>query len=310
MCKYAMVNFYSESREDNVLPSTIRTEEEMISRALDQMSETFGVKVADRNISGLSGEVLQRWVNGMKKRGLKPATINLYIAAINPFLRWAHTMTSGGECVPYLKAELGGVLKALKLPDPDKIPPEQRLKTKYYSNEEVEELLNVKGSHNKLRDQAIIALTLGSGLRVSELCSLTIGSVLDRPQGTVFVRRKGGAWKEAEVADFAYEYIRKYLETRDCSDHSAPLFTTREGLPCNRVQVYKSLSHIQKRMDVATGPHALRHTFISAAEKTGGGAVARDLANHKSLVITNRYDHSNREQRTAAVNSLPWATAR
>ena len=167
-------------------------------------------------------------------------------------------------------------------------------------------MLNVAGSNNKVRDRAIIALFLASGIRVSELCSLTIGSILDRPRGTIYLRRKGGAWKETEVADFAYAYIDKYLATRDLSDHSAPLFITRDGLPCNRTQVYKSLSHVQKRLDVATGPHALRHTFVSAVEKTGGGAVARDLANHKTLAITNRYDHSNHEQRSAAVNALPW----
>lgn len=310
MCKYKMIAFYSESREDSVLPSTIQTEEDMLVRAFDAMAAQFGVRMEDRSISGLSGEVLQRWVNGMKKAGRKPTTINLYIAAINPFLRWAHVMTAGEECIPYLKPDLAGVLKALKLPDPDKIPEWERPKNKYYSDDEVEELMECKGSHNKVRDRAIIALFLASGIRVSELCSLTLGSILDRPRGTIYLRRKGGAWKETEVADFAYSYLDEYLKTRNCKNHNDPLFVTREGLPCNRHSVYKSLAHIQKRMDVATGPHTLRHTFVSAAEKTGGGAVARDLANHKSMTITNRYDHSNREQRLAAVNSLPWAVTR
>ena len=196
----------------------------------------------------------------------------------------------------------------MKLPNPDMIPEWERPKSKYYSDAEIEELMNVPGSRNKVRDRAIVALFLATGIRVSELCSLTIGSILDRPHGSIYVCRKGGAWKETEVAEFAYKPIAEYLATRNCSDHSAPLFLTRDGLPCNRLQIYRSLSHIQKRLDIATGPHALRHTFVSAAEKAGGGAVARDLANHKSLVITNRYDHSNREERLAAVNALPWAS--
>ena len=303
-----MVEFYMESRADEVLPSSVGTCGEILTRIFDMLTTSYDVKITARSIEGLSGEVLQRWVNAFKK-GHAVSTVNLYICMLNPFLRWAHVMTYG-DGIPYLRQDLGNILHTLKLPNPDKMPEWERPKSKYYSNDQVEELMRVQGSHNKVRDRAIIALFLASGIRVSELCSLTLASVLDRPRGTLYLRRKGGAWKETEVADFAYSYIDSYLRTRDCSDHSAPLFVTRDGLPCNRNQVYKFLSHIQKRMDVATGPHALRHTFVSAAEKTGGGAVARDLANHKSFAITNRYDHSNREERMAAVNSLPWATAR
>lgn len=307
MSKYAMIDFYGESRSEDVLPSTIGTSKEILTRTFDMLA-AYGVTMTDRKIDGLNGEVLQRWVNAFKA-GHAVTTVNLYVCILNPFLRWAHTMT-WGDGIPYLKADLSGVLHTLKLPNPDKIPEWERPKEKYYSEDQVTEMLRCSGSHNKTRDRAIIALFLAAGLRVSELCSLTVGSIVDRPRGTIYLRRKGGAWKETEVADFAYGYIEDYLKDRDLSDKSAPLFLTREGLPCNRVQIYKCLSHIQKRMDVATGPHALRHTFVSAAEKAGGGAVARDLANHKSLAITNRYDHSSREERLAAVNSLPWASAR
>ena len=306
MGKYEMIDFYAESRSSAVLPATVQNGNVILTHIFDMMVEDYGVKIDSRSISGLNGEVLQRWVNGFKKDH-SIGSVNTYVNTLNPFLRWAHSMTWGDENVPYLKPELAGILKPMKLPNPDQIPEWERPKSKYYSNEDVQEMLLCPGSHNKVRDRAMIALFLASGVRVSELCSLTLGSVLDRPHGTIYVRRKGGAWKETEVAEFAYEYLDRYLATRDTSDHSAPLFVTREGLPCNRKQVYKSLAHIQKRLDVATGPHALRHTFVSAAEKVGGGAVARDLANHKSLTITNRYDHSSREERSAAVNALPWA---
>lgn len=307
MSKYAMIDFYVESRDD-LLPSSAERAADVLTRIFDTLTTEYGVQMSDRLIDGLNGEVLQRWLIAFKKTHA-PATVNLNVCMLNPFLKWAHTMTWGDD-VRYLKADLSGVIRTMKLPDPDKIPEWERPKSKYYNNEEIEAIMQVKGSHNKVRDRAVIALFLASGIRVSELCSLTIGSVVDRPHGTLYLRRKGGAWKETEVADYAYGYIDAYLATRDCSDHSAPLFVTREGLPCNPNQVYKALAHVQKKLDVATGPHALRHTFVSAAEKVGGGAVARDLANHKSMSVTNRYDHSNREERLAAVNALPWASGR
>lgn len=300
---YEMITFYSESRSADVLPSTVARGQEVLSRIFDMLVNDYGVKISPRSITGLNGEVLQRWFNTFRKNHA-PATVNLYVCMLNPFLRWAHTMSFGDDNERYIKSDLSEVLKTVKLPDPDKIPEWERPKSKYYTNAQVAELLEMPGSHDKVRNQAIVALFLASGLRVSELCSLTIGSILNHPRGSVYVRRKGGAWKETEVASFAYEYIDNYLDTRDLSDLSAPLFLTRTGRPCNPDQIYHCLMHVQKRMGVATGPHALRHTFVSAAEKTGGGAVARDLANHKSLAITNRYDHSSREERLAAVNAL------
>lgn len=309
MKSFEMIDFYCESRADEVMERTVETGRDVLTRVFMALTGEYGVKMDARSITGLNGEVLQRWMNAFKKDH-KPATINLYVAMLNPFLRWAHTMTWGDDDTPYLKAELSGVLHNVKLPNPDKIPEWERPKTKYYTDAQVKALMDVPGSRNKVRDQAIIALFLASGIRVSELCSLTIGSILDRPRGTIYLCRKGGSWKETEVADFCYAYIDRYLATRDCSDHSAPLFLTRSGRPCSPNQVWLFMSKIQRKLDVATGPHALRHTFVSAAEKAGGGAVARDLANHKTLAITNRYDHSNRDERLAAVNSLPWATAR
>lgn len=305
MSKYSMVDFYVESR-DGITEATALQITDVLTRAFDQMKD-FGVTMTERKIDGLNGETLQRWVNRLKK-DRKPATVNNYICILNPFLRWAHTMTYG-KGIRYIDEDISGVIKTMKLPSPDSIPEEERPKDKYYTEDEINELLQIPRNDTvlKKRDRAIIALFLASGLRVSELCSLTIGSIYDREHGTVYVRRKGGAWKTTEVAEFAYAYIDTYIRTRpDAHDHSAPLFVTVQGLPCNRKQIYKSLSTKQRKLDIATGAHAMRHTFISEVEKLGGSAVARDLANHKSLVVTNRYDHSTAEQRRDTVNALKW----
>ena len=148
-------------------------------------------------------------------------------------------------------------------------------------------------------------------MRVSELCSLNIGDIDGHERGSVYVRRKGGAWKTVEVADFAYKYIETYLKTRkDRKDKDAPLFLTSHGCRCSGEQLYKAMRTKQNkagvREDIQRGNHVFRHTFVSAVEKIGGGAVARDLANHKSLVVTNRYDHSTAKQRHDAVNALQW----
>lgn len=306
MCMYPMIDFYCESVAGNVCESTVAHHATVLERIFRQMSDSFGIDMREDAIVGLNGAVLQRWMN-MVKQNLKPTTVNGYVVTLNPFLRWAHTI------YPDAIADFSGVLHCMRLPDPDKIPLEDRPKEKYYSDEEITRLLAVpkRDTAQKKRDRAVIALFLGSGLRVSELCSLNIGDIDGCERGTVYVRRKGGAWKNVNVADFAYPYIEAYLRTRkDRKDKNAPLFMTSHGQRCSGTQMYKAMRTKQNKAGVsdskARGSHTFRHTFISEVEKIGGGAVARDLANHKSLVITNRYDHSTEGQRRDAVNALHW----
>lgn len=305
MCMFPMIDFYCESIAGNVCDSTIAHHNDVLERIFRQMAD-FGVDMKEESIPGLSGAVLQRWMNRFKQDH-KPTSVNGYVVTLNPFLRWAHSIYP--DNIP----DFSGVLHCMKLPDPDKIPVEERPKDKYYTDEEIARLLKIprRDSPQQKRDRAIIALFLGSGLRVSELCSLNIGDIDNHERGSVYVRRKGGAWKDVDVADFAYGYIETYLKTRkDRKDMKAPLFLTSHGQRCSGSQVYKAMRTKQDKAGISEtrqrGCHTFRHTFISEVEKIGGGAVARDLANHKSLVITNRYDHSTAAQRREAVNALKW----
>ena len=298
---FPMIDFYGESCD--VMESSARHHVVTLDRIFRQLVD-FGVELHDESISGLNGAVLQRWFNSAKKT-LKPTTLNNYVVTLNPFLEWAHTI------YPDAVADYSKVLHTVKLPSYDQIPDEEKPKDKYYSDEEIAQLLAVPkhDSPLKKRDRAIIATYLATGLRAFELCQLTIGSILEYKRGYIRVRRKGGAFKDVDIAEFAYGFIDAYLATRpDADDMSAPLFVTTHGQPCNENQLYKSMRHRQQAIGTShqVGNHVFRHTFVSSVEKIGGGAVARDLANHKSLTITNRYDHSTAEQRHDAVNALAW----
>lgn len=301
---YPMIDFYVDSID--VAESSKAHHRDTLVRIFDQLNCDFGVQLLEDSIPGLNGATLQRWLNGFKK-DRKATTVNNYIVTLNPFLRWANRI------YPEKIHDYSGVLRTMKLPSYDQLDEEDRPKEKYYADEDIAKLLEIpkRDSPLKKRDRAIIAMFLGTGLRVSELCSLKIGALTSHGHGYVYVKRKGGKWKTTEVAEFVYGYLETYLATRmDRDNPDAPLFVTTHGTPCNRDNVYHALVTKEKKvMDLDKyqgGCHALRHVFISSVEKIGGGAVARDLANHKSLVITNRYDHSNAEQRRNAVNALWW----
>jgi len=313
MTQRPMIEFYvqSHSAEDDVMDSTAAHTSVILNRVFDMLERDYGVTITADRIEGLSTVVLQKWYNEMiKVRKWKPATANNYVVLVRPFLRWAAIMKDKG--VPYIDEDVSIALKTKKLPNPDKLPEDQRPKNKYYTIDQVQDLLHGVRGHNIIRDRAIIAMLMWSALRVGELCQVTVGEYKSskEKQGdffqTVRVMRKGGAVKDVEIGSGAYAYVDEYLKSRADAADAEPLFMTDRGKPCSPKQIYKCLSYKQKKVGVATGPHALRHTSLSTLEKDGSPSIVRDIANHKSWHITNRYVHTSHSERLAALNNLPW----
>ncbi len=127
------------------------------------------------------------------------------------------------------------------------------------------------------RDRAIILFLLDTGLRASELCSLTIGDV-DQKMGRVQVRHgvaggaKGGKGRVVFIGNTARTALWRYLaEREDESDPRAPLFLERTGRPLNKEALRFLIgglgenAHIQK-----CHPHRFRHTFAITYLRNGG----------------------------------------
>ena len=302
MKKYKLVERYVRNERADRAKNTQAQTLSQISLVLETLERDYGVTVGDESVSGLTPLVMSDWKGGFV-RNHKPATTNVYIALLRPFLKWLYE-------IGLTERDRGTTLKSVRIPSYESLPEEERPKDKYMTHEEVEALLNTNKGKNRVRDRAIMTLFLYTGLRTEELCSLNLSDFIGPKavRGEICVRRKGGMYKKIPVPEACYEAIERYLKTRDTADLTAPLFLTAKGVRCNRRQLYKSISYKQRSVSdrIAVGGHTLRHTFVSEIEKLGGAAVARDLANHSSLHITNRYDHTTESQRRAAANALSW----
>ena len=200
---------------------------EVLNRILRQLERNYGVQVGEDTLSGLTPSVLDGYYNHLSVR-CKMTTRNNYVCMLNPFLRWAWKVA---QAVP---EDLSGVLTTHKLPSEKAIPKWER-KEKYMTVQQTRKLLGDMPGRNKLRDRAICTLILESGMRVSELCALTIGDVLDGERGKIYCKRKGGNWEDIYVKDSFYDVLDEYLKTRsDAADHSRPLFLSTHCEPMNR----------------------------------------------------------------------------
>ncbi len=142
-----------------------------------------------------------------------------------------------------------------------------------------------------LRDQAVVTLLWGCGLRISEALSLT-GA--DAPLGeSLRITGKGGKTRLVPVLAPVREAVDAYLAAAPV--RPAPgeaLFVANRGGPLRPRQVQALVEALRSALglpDSAT-PHALRHAF--ATHLLAGGADLRsiqELLGHASLSTTQKY---------------------
>ncbi len=150
------------------------------------------------------------------------------------------------------------------------------------------------------RDDAVLELLYGSGLRVGELCGLRVPS-LALSAAAAEVWGKGAKERRVPLSAPAVEALQRWLDVR--SDVLPPeagdvLFGNERGHPLTPRDVRRILD---RRSPTPTHPHALRHSF--ATHLLDGGADLRavqDLLGHSDVATTQRYTHVSRERLSAA----------
>jgi integrase/recombinase XerC len=148
------------------------------------------------------------------------------------------------------------------------------------------------------RDDAVLELLYGSGLRVAELCGLDVVDA-DLGRRVVTVTGKGSKQRQVLIHDRCAKAIRAWLDgpRGTVADDESPgeaLFYNRRG---NRLGPRDVRRLLDRRSPVPTHPHALRHSF--ATHLLDGGAdlrVVQELLGHASLQTTQVYTHVSKER--------------
>lgn len=152
----------------------------------------------------------------------------------------------------------------------------------------------------KRRDDAVLEILYGSGLRVSELCGLELQQVRLDDQALI-VWGKGAKERRVPLGRPAADALGAWLAIRVDAvrpDAGAVVFANERGKPLTPRDVRRILD---RRAPAPTHPHALRHTF--ATHLLDGGADLRsvqELLGHSDVATTQRYTHVSRERLKAA----------
>jgi site-specific recombinase XerD len=242
-----------------------------------------------RGPSDVDRIVLRRYLASLSTRRYSRATIARTAASLRSYFQW---------CVSRGLTPADPTLR-LSAPSPDSRLP------RVLGHPELGELLDPPGRQAgepltpvDARDDAVLELLYGSGIRVAELCGLDVGD-LDLARRVVTVTGKGSKQRQVLVHDRCADALHAWLDGPRAAlvaPGSPPdaLFYNRRG---NRLGSRDVRRLLDRRSPVPTHPHALRHSF--ATHLLDGGAdlrVVQELLGHASLQTTQVYTHVSKDR--------------
>lgn len=165
------------------------------------------------------------------------------------------------------------------------------------SLDEIDRMIEACGmmGEQAVRNRAILEILYGSGIRVSELCNLTINR-LHLDQGLLLVEGKGSKERIVPISATAIKVLEEYLPERFDTDakpgEEGILFLNRRGRRLSRVMVFYIIKDLAQTVGVekTVSPHTLRHSF--ATHLLEGGANLRaiqQMLGHESISTTEVY---------------------
>ncbi len=222
---------------------------------------------------------LSEYLGHLGARGLSGVTRARKLAAIREYFRF---LVEQGLCT---------ASPALGLSTPKKERPGRTA----LRSEEYTKLLSLAGSNP--RDFAILQVFLQTGIRVSELCSLTLSDI-DLPRAILSVREgKGQASRDIPLEKKAMQALKNYLTVRADSPYDA-LFLNYQGEPLGERGVRKLVTKYVKAAGLSkkVSPHVFRHSFASAkAEKNIDPYQLQEWLGHRNLATTQIYVHLSKQ---------------
>ena len=152
------------------------------------------------------------------------------------------------------------------------------------------------------RDTALVEMLYGSGLRVSEVCSIDIDSINDR-NNTVIVMGKGSKQRQIPVSEPSVSAVKHWLKFRNEvvsneNRNNTALFLNARG---QRLAPRDVRRIIDERALTPTHPHALRHTYATHLLDNGADLRAvQELLGHSDVATTQRYTQVSKERLKSA----------
>lgn len=243
----------------------------------------------DLSLETLDAIDLQGFLGERLEKGYKATSTARMLSAMRKLFQYLYREK-------YRVDDPSAVLSSPKLPS--RLP-------KYLTEQQVSDLLNTPDVDVplELRDKAMLELLYATGLRVTELVSLTIEN-MSVQQGVVRVIGKGNKERIVPMGEEAAYWVRQFmLYGRPVllnGQSSDVVFPSQRAQQMTRQTFWHRVKHYAILADIdadVLSPHVLRHAFATHLVNHGADLrVVQMLLGHTDLSTTQIYTHVAKER--------------
>lgn len=277
--KDEILKFLNIENNNGLSEGTLKKYEIDLNLFFEYMEHKQNIKSLN-SVTGEEGQkIIDRYINYLKREGYKPSTINGKIVSINKFLKY-----------------LGHEFKAKAIKIQNKMYIENII-----SEREFERL--IRACKDNKRDYTIIMTLANTGLRISELLSLTIN---DPKKESIYIYGKGGKGRELILSPQLKKILNDYIDNYRMKTHKRLLFTGERGA-LKRNAINKILLKYQKKTGISKEkmhPHSFRHFYAKYLINKGVGLdVIQTLLGHENINTTAIYTKSSKKELISIINN-------
>jgi integrase/recombinase XerC len=265
------------------------------ARDLDQfatwLASDLGHAVTIDALSGLTAQNVRRFLAARRRKQVESRSLARALSALRMFFRWLETTE---QVRNRALAQVARPKVAVGLPKPLTVDRAAAVVADAGFAPHVDWIA--------ARDNAVLLLLYGCGLRLSEALALTWADIPAADRDVILIRGKGGRERLVPVLPAVREALARYLDLCPClpprADRTEPLFRGAEGGPLDGRIVRRVMARLRDDLDLpeTATPHALRHSFATHLLAAGGDLrQIQELLGHASLSTTQVYTSVDRD---------------
>jgi len=254
-----------------------------------QFTAYLHMQYGEEDVTKVSHQHIRSWAVYLIHQKAGTLTVRRKLSSLTHLYKWLRRK----ELISF------NPLQKVILPKvPERLPkvlPEKTISQLWDSLSSSEKIPAYQGT----RDQAIIALLYGSGLRRSELINLSWPDV-DPSRSMLRIKGKGRKYRQVPVSKDVIRLLNKLKDLSgvafDGEVGEDRVILTDSGKPCYPKFVYNRVVEMVGRVTTADqkSPHVLRHSMATHLMDHGAELNAvKEILGHASLAATQVYTHNS-----------------
>ncbi len=275
-----VVNFFLQHLqvERRLSPLTLRSYEIDLLQFLDFLAPE------NLLVNQIKSQTIRAWLVALSNQGIQNRSINRKLATLRTFYKY---LQRRGDVTDNPMQTIRMVKTSKSLPT-------------YLRESEMEQVFAQqeipKNTFEEVRDQLVLMLLYGTGMRLAELIQLTLQQV-NLSAKTLRVIGKRNKERIIPMPGILVELVKQYQALNPFQ--SPYLLLTDKGEPCYPMFIQRLVKKYLGEVSTLEklSPHVLRHSYATHLLNRGADLNAiKELLGHANLAATQVYTHNSMEK--------------